>query len=167
MLVDLPSSFLYGCSGSCSVALAVAVVQPTVPFRLLQSDYVNSNYVNIDNMAYFSSIALTSSQGFLFEQEWASGFKSPVLISLDLPHEFGISGTPQFDISGVSMTPTGNVFYSSEGKPRMHNMVSHSALRSGSMRIELAPRNGDAPVAAMLPPKGRMDITLLLVRKGD
>ena len=145
--------------------LETCKVQPNTPFRLLQSDYVNANYVNIDNMAKFSSIALTSSQGFLFEQEWASGFKSPVLISLDLPHEFGISGNPNFDITGVSMTPTGNVFYSAEGKPRMHNMVSHSALRNGSMRIELAPRDGGAPVVARLPPKGRMDVTLLLVRK--
>ena len=144
--------------------IQTVTAQAGVPFRLGQGDYVKSKIPNADSCQYFSSLALVSSNGFLFRPTYVSGFEEPVMLELPIPNPFSISCDKNYDPSGVSLTATGDLYYATS-QPRMHQMNTNIPLRSGEISVQLVSRDGSQTIPCELAPRGKLEMKILFVKK--
>lgn len=129
------------------------------PFRLCAGDYVRSARPNLDSMSYFSSLNITADSGILFKPTFTGNGSRPVLLNIPLETPFSISATDSFRVNGVSLTPRGDVYYSSKD-PRIHQMSTNIPLRHARLFLEMQPRDSLIPVKASLAPRGQFEILL-------
>ncbi len=140
-------------------ALQYAKLGPSQTIRFCQGDYARSLRPNSDTMAYFSSLALTSSDGFLFVPENNSDFQSPVLLSVGLPEQYSLGLNDSFEVTSVGITPRGDTYWSTN-TPLLHRLTTNLGLRNASIQLRLQPRDGSADVLCEIAPRGSFQIKL-------
>lgn len=132
---------------------------PQSKVRFGPGDFVRSKRPISDSLQNFTKILLTSSDGFMFSPELnMAGARKPVLCSFDIPNSVGVSANQQFENTGISTSPYGDVSFTSTD-PSPHKFNTSAPLRNGSLNFELMDRKGNV-VNASLPPRGRIDILL-------
>jgi len=128
-------------------------------FRLCAGDYVRSARPNLDSMSYFSSLNITADSGILFKPTYTGNGSRPVLLNLPLDTPFSIGATDSFRVNSISLTPRGDVYYSSRD-PRLHQMSTNIPLRHARLFLEMQPRDSLIPVKATLQPRGQFEVLL-------
>jgi hypothetical protein len=82
-----------------------------------------------------------------------------VLLNLPIENPFSVSASDDFQMKGVSLSPRGDIYYSST-EPRLHQMQTNIPLRHARLFLEIQPRDSLNPVPATLAPKGQFEILL-------
>lgn len=139
---------------------------PDIPFRLGQGDRIVAKIPNCDTIQYFSSLAVTSSDGFLFRPEVNSGYTSPILVSLQIGQEYNLGLDQSFATTSISINPRGDVLWEAGNQIRYHQMSTATPLRSGSISLELRPRNNSQAQKCKLGPRGSMSVTVAFFKRG-
>jgi len=139
--------------------LTQTTANSTNEFRLCAGDYVRSARPNLDSMSYFSSLSITCNSGILFKPTVVPGFSRNVLLNLPIENPFSVSASDDFQMKGVSLSPRGDIYYSST-EPRLHQMQTNIPLRHARLFLEIQPRDSLNPVPATLAPKGQFEILL-------
>ena len=111
-------------------------------------------------MSYFSSLNIVSDSGILFRPTY-TGTRggTSVLLNLPIDNPYSVSASEDFKVNGVSLTPRGDVYYSTT-QPRLHAMQTTIPLRHARLFMEIQPRDSLTPVRAQLAPKGQFEIML-------
>jgi len=130
-----------------------------VPFKLFAGDYVRSVRPNLDSMSYFSSLSVTADSGILFKGTAIPNSSRPVLLNLPVENPFSVSSDASFKVNGVSLTPKGDIYYSTS-EPRLHQMTTNIPLRHARLFLEMQPRDSEIPVRCKLAPRGQFEIML-------
>ena len=139
-------------------------LKPAIKFKLAQGDYVKSSRPNADSLQYFSSLALVSSNGFLFQPTYVSGYEENVMLELPIPNPFSIGCDESYNPSGISLSAMGDLYYSSSD-PRMHDMKTSIPLRSGKISVQLHSRDSAETIPCLLAPRGKLEMKILFVKK--
>ena len=133
-------------------------------FRLVGDDHVVSSLPNADTMSKYSSLGLVSSDGILFRPTFFSGFQTPLLLEVPLFHNYNISANSDYSEQGISVTPTGDVFYTAGSNFRLHQMQTNVPLRTGSVSLQLSSRDETTTDVAQLGYRGIFELKLVFVK---
>jgi len=141
-------------------------VRPGTQIRLYPGDYIKS-LASADDQMLYSRIALTS-QDLLVQPVISSGFRSLLLHSFPLPHDYTASVDDNFAVSGMSSGIPGTLSWRDRGgEAIVHPIQMGSAsLRHFKVSAALKPRDSSqiSSKQIMLPRGGIFEVTLIFMK---
>ena len=141
-------------------------VQADREVRLFPGDYVQS-FSSADDQQHYSRIAITS-QDLLVQPVISSGFRSLLLHSFPLPHEYSASVDNNFNVTSASSGILGVMHWRDKGgEAIVHPITMGSAsLRHFSISAALLPRDTASVDSQqiLLPPGGLFQVTLCFMK---
>ena len=139
------------------------ILKPDDPVRLIDDDYIQSSQPNISSLAKYSSIALTSNDGFLFKHTYFKAFTQPILLAVPVRNDYVMVTDTSMEAENVHLRPAGDIHWSTTNY-KFHQMKTNVPLRTGSIALEIASRDGQTTKIADLGHRGMLQVGLLFVK---
>ena len=142
------------------------VVEADRTIRLYPGDYIKS-FSSADDQMMYSRIAITS-QDLLVQPVLSSGFRSLLLHSFPLPHDYSASVNKHFQVTGMSSGIPGTISWRDEGGEAIVHPIQmgSAALRRFSITAALKPRDSSviSSKQILLPRGGIFEVTLIFLK---
>ena len=131
--------------------------------RLVDGDYVESSIPNMSALMKFSSFGLTSNDGFLFKHTYFKAFTEPLLLEIPIAQDYTMQTDTQLRGKHVEFDPAGDFNWEADTY-QFHQMMTNVPLRTGSIALQLATRDGKETRTTQLFHRGIFEVKLVFVK---